>query len=84
MQTIGGLLCLVYMGALGYFGFDGRPWWWVLPAAVVGIALYFMVRPGIVRIAGRDGWPRTLVMVFVTQAVTGAIIFAIGRGIGAL
>lgn len=79
-----GLLALAYVIALVIAGAQGAPWWLVLAAAVVGTMIYVMMRSTVFMRAAREGQSVVMIAVAnVTQAVTAAALFGIGRLIGA-
>lgn len=82
METIVGLLAFPYLIGLAILGYLRSPWWVVPVAAIVGSVMYVLMRPAITRAIARDGFAQTALMVYITQAFTAVIAFAIGRVVG--
>lgn len=77
------LLGLIYAAGLLFLGFSGAPWWWTLIAAVLGTILYVLLRSHVILrdIQGGQVWI-TMPLYYITQVITAAILFGLGRLIG--
>lgn len=83
MQTICGLLSLVFIGVVGWLGAVRSPLWVPFVAAVIGCVLYFGIKgPALLAHLQREGAPRFLAMIYGTQVITSFIPYGIGYAVG--
>jgi hypothetical protein len=82
MSTVCGLLALIFIAVVGWFGFSHAPWWVPLITALIAIPLYLGVRPGALPVLMRGGAVSAAATLYIPQVITSAIIFGVGWAIG--
>jgi hypothetical protein len=89
---MGGLIGFAMLIALPVLGFRGASWSWVFYIAIAGLVAYWMNRPMLFSraeqesAAARSVGPiaKLLIVTYVAQVATCALLFSIGRGVGML
>ena len=91
MQTVGGLLALVYAIFMVATGFSGGPLWLPLLGAVAAVGIYLMVRPRAVQMI-QELWDANkapsigmfAAELYIAQLIPAAIMYGLGVGAGRL
>lgn len=79
------IAALVLAAAIVCAGFSGLTWYAVFGLAIIGTLVYFWMRSSAT--AGmfqRVGVIQYTAIIYATQVLTSAILFAIGRGLGSI
>ena len=84
MQGLAGLLVFPYLALLGWLGYHHNAAWLPLPIAAVGLALFFIIRPGALTAQLRSSSIPNMAILYLTQVVPAYIAFGIGWAIGAI
>ena len=84
VETICGLLGLVWAAALISLGYIQAPIWTPLLGAIIGVFLYLGYRPGSRVMYERDGIVKATLTIYIPQVIMSFILYGLGRGAAAL
>ena len=79
-----GLIAFFFAIACVILGIIQLPWWTIFILGVIGVPLYFGIRPGARQFVIERGGMTYFFGLYICQVITTGILFLIGFGIGAL